>query len=475
MKRFVGIVVAGVVSTTLLFAQAGIENVLASGELVFFVPSHGYLVHGLRFLYSHFYGPNFQQKWVELSSQSVAGYGVNILEAASLWGIGIHTNAPMAFVHVMDNVGYLALPVANRKTLENHIKKNLPSTSYRFVSNYLLLSQNDRAFGALSNRLLKANTFSLASSKFSGLWSQGWIWFESRYLSAITRSTGVSDKVNLPSGFGLVVVEFQPKALVAKAYTGALDNKQQEFLYQLQQFESQPRFDVLGYVRGNPLLLTRVSMNLSLLYRYYRSVDKIDIMGIAGLLASLKRDYHVDLERDLIHNSEGRFAFVVDRFQTGRALFYGAVGIKNKLIAQNLMESLKNMVLQKREELYAFEIFTMPFYHYKTTNSSFYFGVVENEFFFASDKDLLVQCIKDIYEKKMGNPSPSFFLNPRQRAGVQALVDVQTLLSTLGQDTGIRLAREFFVGMEKIELESYPDTTAPAYGWTTEIRMKFYK
>lgn len=457
------------------WSERAIDHVLARGELVFYAPSHRYLVESLRFFYSHFYGANFKQKWAELSSQSLAGYGVDILDPKSIAGIGIETNTPMAFVHVTEGKGYLALPVGNRKTLEAYLKKNLPSTAFRFVSNYLLLSQSEEVFASLSNQLTKSKDFQFATPRLPNLWQNGWIWFESRYLSTITRGTGVSDKVNLPTGFGLVSLVFDTKTLSLRFYTAAIDPKQQEFLYQLQQFENSPRFDTLSYVRGNPLLLAMVSMNISLLYRYYRSVDRIDIMGIAGLLASLKKDYGVDIERDLIHNSEGRFSLVVDRFSNSQLLYYGSIGIKNRTLAQNLMESLKNMVLQKQEPLYAFEIFTLPFYHYKMTNGSFYFGVVENEFFFASDKELLVQCIKDIYEKKTGISLPEFFVSPKQRSGMQAKIDVQTLLATLSQDSGIRLAREFFIGMESIDIESYPDTTMPAYGWTTEIRMKFYK
>ncbi len=457
------------------FGNSSLETVVAPGEMVVVVPSHGYLVDALRFLYSHFYGANFAQKWAELSAQSKAGYGVDFLDARSLASIGIQTNAPMAFVHVEADRGYLALPVANQKTLEAYIKKNLPQTAFRFVSNYVLLSQNDKAFAALSNRLVRTDAFGMAAARLPNLWSHGWIWFESRYLSSITRGTGVSDKVNLPMGFGLVNVIFSQKSLVLRMYTAAIDKTQQEFLYQLQRFENNPRFDVLDYVRGNPLLLTRVSLNISQLYRYYRAVDKLDILGFGGIVASLRRDYGVDLERDLIHNSEGRMALIVDRYQNNQFLYYGAIGIKNTTLAKNLIESLKNMVLQKGEPLYAFEIFTLPFYHYKMTNGSFYFGVVDNEFFFASDKDLLVQCIKDIYEKKVGNPQPSFFITPKQRTGIQLKMDVQTLLASFAQDSGIRLAREFFVGMESIELESYPDTTTPAYGWSTEVRLNFYK
>jgi len=458
-----------------LWAASPVEPVLARGEMAIVVPSHGYLISGLRFLYSHFYGANFKQKWAELSSQSLATYGVDILDGKSLAGIGIHTNMPMAFVHVSLNAGYLALPVANKKTLEAYLKKYLPSTPFRFVSNYILLSQSEAVFASLSNQLTASRDFQIAREKLPDLWNEGWIWYESRYLSSITRGTGVSEKVNLPAGFGVIRVSFASKSLTLQAYTAALDQKQQEFLYQLQQFDNSPRFDTLAYVRNNPLLRARLSLNLSLLYRYYRAVDKLDIMGIAELLTSLKRDYGVDIERDLIHNSEGRFSLVVDRFSNTQVLYYGSLGVKNPILARNLMESLKNMVLQKKESLYAFEVFTLPFYHYRMTNGSLYFGVVDNEFFFASDKELLVQCIKDIYEKKSGIPQPDFFLKPRQRSGIQATVDIQTLLATLPQDNGIRLAREFFIGMEKIEIESYPDTTMPAYGWTTDIRVVFYK
>ncbi|URA11297.1 hypothetical protein [Thermospira aquatica] len=457
------------------FASSSLEPILASGELVIVVPSHGYLVNSLRFLYSHFYGANFTQKWAELSAQSKAGYGVDVLDPGSLASIGIQTNAPMAFVHVEADRGYLALPLANQKTFEVYLKKNLPQTAFRFVSNYVLLSQNEGVFAALSNRLLKTDAFVMSEAKLPGLWSNGWIWFESRYLSSITRGTGVSDRVNLPLGFGLVNVIFSQKSLLLRMYTAAIDKSQQELLYQLQRFENNPRFQVLDFVRGNPLLLGQVSLNISQLYRYYRAVDKLDILGIGQMVVSLRRDYGVDMERDLIHNSEGRLVLIVDRYQNNQFLYYGSIGIKNTTLAKNLMESLKNMVLQKGDQLYAFEVFTIPFYHYKMTNSSFYFGLVDNEFFFASDKDLLVQCIKDIYEKKSGNPQPPFFMNPKQRTGMQLKVDVQTLLASFAQDSGIRLAREFFVGMESIEMESYPDTTTPAYGWSTEVRLNFYK
>jgi len=458
-----------------VWAETPIDALVGSGELVIYVPSHGYLVEGLRFMYSHFYGANFQQKWAELSAQSVAGYGVDFLEAKSLASVGIATNLPIVFVHVKDDKGYLALPLAQRKTFEAYVKKNFSSVALRFVSNYVLLSQNSNAFEALATPLVKEKGFLLATSRLPDVWRNGWVWFESRYLSSMTRGTGVSDKVNLPSGFGLVSVIFQPQNLIVKSYTASFDKEQESFLYQLQNFENTPRFAVLDYVRGNPMLIGRVNLNLSLLYRYYRLVDKLDMMGIASLVADLKQKYNVDLERDLIQNSEGRLNLVIDRFSQGQFLYYGSLGIKNKLVVQNFMESLKNMVLQKQEELYAFEIFTVPFYRYKMTNGSFYFGVLENEFFFASDKDLLVQCIKDIYEKKSGNSLPMFFSSPRQRAGLQAFVDVQSMLSSLGQDTGLRLAKDFFVGVKNIEIESYPDTTAPAYGWTTEVRLNFYR
>ncbi|MCX7883331.1 MAG: hypothetical protein N2314_08935 [Brevinematales bacterium] len=474
MKRILHLLI-GIGLFQYLWAQNTLEPLVARGELVFYVPSHTYLVEGLRFFYTHFYGANFKQKWAELSSQSLASYGVDILDAKSIASIGIHTNSPLVFVHVSENKGYLALPVANKKTLEAYLKKNLAQTASRFVSHYLLLSQSEEVFSSLSNQLITSQDFLLSVSKLPDVWKNGWIWFESRYLSSITRGTGVSDKVNLPTGFGLISVVFEPKILSFRAYTAAIDPKQQEFLYQLQQFDNTPRFHTLDYVRGNPLLVAKLSLNLSLLYRYYRAVDRIDIMGIAGLLASLKKDYGVDMERDFIHNSEGRCSLVIDRFSNAQPLYYGSVGIKNRTLALHLMESLKNMVVQKQEPLYAFEIFTLPFYHYKMSNGSLYFGMVENEFFFASDKELLVQCIKDIYEKKSGISLPAFFTNPRQKTGIQAKIDIQTLLSTLSQDNGIRLAREFFIGMESMEIESYPDTTMPAYGWTTEVRVKFYK
>ncbi|MFN3659921.1 MAG: hypothetical protein ACK4TN_01640, partial [Brevinematales bacterium] len=355
MKKGILFLLFLIVLTQSGWSESFIDYVLARGELVFYAPSHRYLVESLRFFYSHFYGANFKQKWTELSSQSLASYGVDILDAKNIAGIGIETNTPMAFVHIKEGQGYLALPVGNRKTLEAYLRKNLPSTVFRFVSNYLLLSQNEEVFSSLSNQLTKSKDFQLAVLKLPGLWQNGWIWFESRYLSAMARGTGVSDKVNLPSGFGLVSVLFDAKTLSLRFYTAAIDPKQQEFLYQLQQFENHPRFDTLSYVRGNPLLLAKVSLNISLLYRYYRSVDKIDIMGIVGLLTSLKKDYGVDIEQNLIYNSEGRFSFVGDRFSNSQLLYYGSLGIKERALAQNFMESLKNMVLQKQESLYAFE------------------------------------------------------------------------------------------------------------------------
>lgn len=477
MKRFVvwSLVFLSVVSV--VFAdKSSVAKHIAKGEMIIYFPSFDELQDITLSLMKRFYGPNYLQMKNELSYSSKSSYGVDIFSQKSLKAIGVNTKGPVAYVHITDDIGYILISITSKKKFQAYVRDQLgDALPYRFVGNYVLLSANQNRVGQISQKAINDKAFAYSVNKLKFNWEKPIVWIESAYLT----KAAAGQKINVPQGFTAVVIDFTKNDILFNAYSGMMDSRQTDFIRNMRAVNSTGKFEMLDHIWGNPALIANIYLNIPKSYQYYKHIDKMNIVGIRGFFAEMAKKYRIYLEKDLINNCDGRFQLVVNEFNTVDKKYdlFGAVGIKNKDIANTLMESFKAATLKSGNRLFSFEIFANQFYHYKSTNYSLYFGVVENDFFFATDKKTLVRLVKNIYEDKDGylTKMPQFMgdATKNKTKGYYAVVDVQSLFSNI-KTSGLRLTSEFLVGIKDIYIYGGPEAGNIAYGWMTSIKINFH-
>jgi len=461
-------------------ASSGIEGYIESGELIFYAPSIEELIATTRSLMKRFYSRNYEQMILQVSADSKSSYGIDVLDLNTLEKIGLNTKAPLSFVHISNNTGYLLLPVRNKKGIEKFIKNNLENkVPYRFFDNYVAFSEDKKLLNNIGKNLLGNNKgFALSRKKLNFDWDKFFVWIESSYLSGISSSIGVTSNIKLPYGFSAFAINFKPQNISIKLYSAIISSNQLLYMQSLKNVSASEKFDILDYVEGNPALVGNVYLNMPMLYKYFSYIDSINILGIKGLFNELKQKYKVNVENDLINNSDGRLKIVIDRYDSVQNQYriYGSIGVKDPNTAGMFVESLKNAFFQVDGKLYSFDLFTKPFYHYKGSNYSIYYGVIENDLLFSTDKDLLTNLVVSVFENRGGRleKMPDFFKNAiREKSkGYFLTIDLQSLFNNV--KTGIQIDREFLIGVQNVYIYGFPDTEENAYGWNNFVDINFY-
>ncbi len=465
---------------------AEIRRYIAPCQLMLFAPSAETLITNARALLSRFYGKNYQQMALQISTDSRSSYGIDVLDPASLKQAGMDVTKPVAFVHVSNKAGYLLVPVASRKTAEAFLKKNLgtnASGAHRFYGNYLAFSDNAALLGSLTNRgrLDTAAAFEIARSKLEFQWDRVFVWVESRYFSVVTASVGVSDHVKIPYGFSAFTAHFaeRDRKVTVRNYSGILSTNQTDYIRRLRDVNASPKFEVLDNAWGHPAIVGHVYLNMPMLYRYYTYIDSLNILGLKGLVQELRVRHGIDLEKNLIDNSDGRLNVVIDRFDSTRGdyVITGSVGVKDPRAASAFMDSIRETVTNTNVVSDAFDLFTRPFHHYRSSNYSLYYGVVENDFLFSTDRDTLVQLVKNVFAgtNNYVEDLPWFMKDAlrEKTPGYSLTIDVQSFLT--GVKTGLEFNREFLVGIRDIHVYGHPDGDDKPAGWNTTVDINFYK
>ncbi len=458
-----------------------IENYISQSEFMICAPSLESLTANARVLMKRFYGKNYPQMLSQISVDSKSSYGIDIFDSGSMRSAGIDMAQPLAYLHISNQTGCILLPIQSKKTFDSYVKKMEERTFfYQYYGNYAALSENKDVIKSITNSLLKTNEgFAICQKKLSYDWKQFFVWVESKYLSAVSSAIGVSANMKIPYGFSAFTIDFLETNISVRSYAGIISSDQVQYMQNMRNVSAMEKYDILDYITGTPAVVGNVYLNLPMLYKYYIYIDSINILGLKGLVYEIWQKYRINLERDLINNTDGRFKIVIDKLDSinNRYNIYGSIGIKNVDIAGTFMESLKNAALQNGGKLYSFELFTKPFYHYESTNYSIYYGLIENEFLFSTEKEPLIQLVKNIYENQNGylENLPSFFResSEQKKASYSTHVDMQNFFQNI--KTGFELSKDFTVGVKDVDIYGSPDRDEKPYGWNTSIDIHFYK
>ncbi len=465
----------------MVFSSVEIEKYINQCEFMLYSPSLENVINTSKSLLKRFYGKNYDQKVAQISSDSKSLYGIDIFDLKNLVSSGLDIKNPVSYVHVSNKSGYLLIPVTSKKIVENYVKNNLSeSMFYKFIGNYICLSENKQLVDGIEQTAMleKNEGFTISSGKLNFNWDKNFVWVESRYLSSVSASLGVSSNFKIPYGFTALTLDFLEKSISLKSYSGILSEDQNQFIRNMRNVAANEKNNLVNYIWGNPAVIGNFYLNIPAVYKYYNYIDTINILGIKGFISELQEKYKINVEKDLISNSDGRLKIIVDKFDAvnNDYVLYGSMGIKSIETANSFMDSLKSVITQNENKLYSFELFSKPFYHYKSTNYSVYYGVVENDLIFSTDKDILIKLVKNIYENKsgyMGN-MPPFFRDSitDKKIGYFIVIDAQSFFNNV--KTGIEISKDFLIGVKEIHIYGNPDLDDKPYGWNTSIDMIFY-
>ncbi|OHD57365.1 MAG: hypothetical protein A2Y33_07735 [Spirochaetes bacterium GWF1_51_8] len=481
MKRF-ALILLLLIPVYVFPQNAGIENNIVKSELVLFFPTFASLNTTLKSLMKRFYGKNYAQMEKQYSLNSEASLGVDILDAKSLEGIGVDTAGPLAYVHVSNNYGYIVVTVKSEAKFKAYTKNILQDTvPSAIIGKYAILSENPDITPNLKAALLTADEgFKISAAKLNFKWDKPFVWIDSKYLSAMSGGTMIPANVSIPYGFTAAVIDFAPDKIKLDLYSALMSDKQSGFMKQIRIVNGKGKFDILDYGWGSPVVVGNVYMNFAELYRYYIAIDQLNVLGLKGIAADLMKKYNISIEKELIANTDGRFKLVILKYDDLKKqyLIYGSIGIKDTKLSVSFMENLKAMILKSGQKLYLFDIFTYPFYHYQTENFSIYYGQVENDFFFSTDKDLLITIVKNVFDNKNGyyKNLPAFFTQASQqtKVGYFFTIDVQSLFSSVNS-SGMKFTSDFLTGIKDIYVFGNPDMDENPHGWNTTVEINFYK
>ncbi len=460
---------------------AEIEKYIVPCTFMIFVPSVENLVSTSKSLMKRFYSRNYEQMMLQMSSESKSSYGIDVFDLPALEKAGVDIKSPLCFVHVTNERGYLLIPVKSKKGIDAFIKNSLKNYGqYRFIGNYIALSKDKEELDGIAKETLEEREgFNISAKKLSFAWDRNFIWMESSFISGASYSIGVTSNLKLPYGFTAFTIDVTDRMISVKSFAGILPSKEVLNMVNLRNVSMAEKFDLLDYTVGDPALAGQVYLNFPMFYKYYTYIDSIDILGIKSLVSELRDKYKVFVERDLIQNTDGRFKIVIDKFDTSKNdyVLYGSIGIKDPKTAGYFMDSLKNAILQTDNQLFTFDLFTNPFYHFKSSGYSLFYGVIGNDLFFSTDKDVLTNLVKNIFDNNMASADkyPGFFKEARQKkaAGFYFTLDVQSLFNQVKTDVDIN--KDILIGFKDIYISGYPDSGAKAYGWNCAFDFNFYK
>ena len=309
-----------------------IEKYIIPGSFIIFFPSTENLIDSSMSLLKRFYSHNYEQMMLQMSSDSKNSYGIDIFDLKSLEKAGIELKNPLCFVHISNDTGYMLVPVKSKNDITAFIKSNIKTkVPFRFFGNYIALSKDKSVFDLIARDSIDKNTgFLISAKKLSFDWNKIFIWMESTYLSSASSSIGVTANLKLPYGFTAFTVNITDQKVSVRSYGGIIPLNQKLYLQNINNISIQEKYDLLDFMEGNPALAGQVYINIPLLYKYYSFIDSINILGIKGFVNELHDKYRVNIERDLIDNTDGRIKLVINKFDTenNEYVLYGSIGIQ---------------------------------------------------------------------------------------------------------------------------------------------------
>jgi len=461
--------------------SSDIGNFVSPCSMMIYFPSAENLIGSSKTLLKRFYSHNYDQMMLQMSSDSRNSYGIDIFDLKSVEKAGIDLKGPVCFVHLSNDTGYMLIPVKSKSDMTVFIKNNLKTGGeYRFFGRFLALSRDKAVLDQVGkDSIEKSAGFKISSKKLSFDWDKIFVWIESSYLSSVSSSIGVTANLKLPYGFSSFTVNISDRKISVKSYSGIIPLNQQFYMQNINNVSFGEKNDLLDYIEGNPALAGQVYLNLPVLYRYYTYIDKINILGIKTFISELRDKYRVNAERDLIDNTDGRIKIVVDKFDTinNDYVVYGSIGIRDPRTAEYFMDSLKNAILGSDNQLFTFDLFTKPFYHFKSSNYSIFYGAIGNEMYFSTDKGVLTNLIKNIFENKTisADKLPPFLKEAKEKkaAGFYFTLDTQSLFSQVKTD--IEVKTDMLIGFKNIYIYGSPDNGDKVFGWNCDMDFNFYQ
>lgn len=466
--------------TTGLYSASFAER-MGQGSLILYAPSFEYFQEHSSSLMQRFYGPNYLQMIGEIRLQSKQRYGVDIYAREELSGIGIAPDKPLAFIHTGRESGYLMLSISDEKKFSAFLSNQYPRGLYSVVDKGVAwLSARPEALSSRTNLLSGQPALSQALNRTAYRWDRFMVWLDSRYLEEVSSARGVTEHLPAAPGGTLIILDLVDKGLDIRAYTLSLRSESLKYMRALGNSGGKGKFDLLDFGWGNPAILLHTRLNLLGLYRYITDLDHLQILGFSPVVKRWKDEYQVDVEGDFLANTDGRVKLVVRQFdpQNRKYDLYGSVGIKSRAQAQAFQESLKQAILKSGARLFSFEIFTNPIYRYQWGGLDLYFGLIEQDFFIATDKESLVQAVKNIFEDKSGYldslPPALGDYSRGNKEGIFLYIDVPGLLGEV-RPAGIKFNQDLMTGMQDIQVEMLPDQGDLPYGWTTRLKIRFFE
>ncbi|MGC8765735.1 MAG: hypothetical protein ACP5QT_07605 [Brevinematia bacterium] len=481
MKKILFFLLLLTFSHRLIFSLQDVENYVQQAPFVVIIPSWQRFNRDISFLMKKFYDKNFTQTKQDLTLQSKSSFGIDIFEDKELERVGIDISKPLVYSHFSNDVGYLLIPVKSQRTFSKYAEKNLSQLNYKFFGDFVAISKEKSLLNNLSagEKLTGNKAFQIVQKKLDFKWNKYLIWIESKFLSDITSSSGVTLNINIPYGFSCFSPEVSDTALIINGYSGTLSDEQKRFLSSIKEFEAKEKLNFMDYLLPSPAVIMVMNMNIPVLYRYYQFIDKVDILGIKGFSKQLEEKYNVNIEKDIIFNGDGRVRFAIDKFdyQNNEYLVYGVYGLRDPVKAKILIDNLNNAIIKNGEKVYSFEVFTYPFFRYPASNYSVYYGIIENDLIFATDKTQLTNILQKLFKKEGGAlekyPEMLATANSKLNTGAFFYIDMQSFMGNIkGGD--IQLNKDFFVNIRDATISLIPDNET-GYGWEAKIQLFWNK
>lgn len=455
-----------------------VENYICNAPLVVALPSMEVFNKDFELLLKRFYGKNHLQVMQEYSLQVKSSIGINIFDNSSLEKIGIDVTKPVVFVHISNETGYLLIPVTSNTKLKNFMDKQFGnSLNYKFLKSYVAISKDTALLKKIGGKdnILTNSAFNLSKNKLNFKWKDYFVWVEGKYISEITSSQGITFNIKLPYSFSALSFGFSDYKLILNGYSGIISKDQEDYIKRIRFFNAREKINLLDYIDKHPAVVMVMNLNFLLLYDYLKTIDTVDILGLKSFSSEMKDVYNIDFEKELLSNADGRFRMVVNSFDLNKNYYvvYGTLGIMDKMVAERFINNLNQAIIRKGEKVYSFEMFTRPFYRCSFSKFSLYYGLVENDLIFSTDKDVLTNVVIRMFKKEGGELTnyPPFISNANLHLdpGVFSYVDVQSFLSEVKAE--VQLQREFFMDLKEINLLMRPDSDDHPSGWNYTIEV----
>ena len=445
--------------------------------LLLYAPSVSGLMSLSREMISHFYGRNDKEIIEDWGLKAKEDFGINPFSLKSLSAVGIKVSGPVAFVHFGESKGYLMLTLQSSKLFKKYLQKHFTG-HFIIKKNRVYLSADPSLPALFQTGVKNFPGLDLAIQKLGFQWKRPFVYAGSRYIAEVSEVEGYKKAMAVPAGFTAFVFNKSAEKWTILAYSAELSSKQKSLIRSISKSGSNEKFDTLDYGWGEPAIISHIRLNFQALWQYYQSIDRADVIGLKKLVIQLKSQ-GINIEKDLLANLNGEAKLVVFAFDQKKQIYqlYGCLGIKSRALAQSFIESLKKRALSQNDKIFSFEIFTQPIYHYQGKHISWYFGVIEDQLFFSTDKDMLVKVVKNIYENHEGylDQQPAFLrqASKNNKRGFFTHIDMQSLFASV-KPGGKALSYDILAGMSGVYLTVLPDTGADGYGWFTKLELRFY-